>query len=265
VDRELTRAELDELLPLYAVDALDGEEREQVARYVERDDDARAEVESLREAVSFLPPRDVPAPASLWEGIEGALDAPAHDLEVPPLRLVTGETPLDAAADRPRDARGRRGRWLVALLAAAAIVLAVVLGVQVVRQQNRIDDLAAEMHRDPMEQQALAARASPDAHVIRLDAMHGGRGAEVVMLPDGTGYLMSDALPSLGADGTYQLWAKVGQGNEARMVSLGVLGGSPAISPFRIASTPSMFEVTAEPAAGSSTPGSEVVLRGSVA
>ena len=47
---------------------------------------------------------------------------------------------------------------MVALLAAAAIVLAVVLGVQVVRQQNRIDDLAAEMHADPMEQQALAAR-----------------------------------------------------------------------------------------------------------
>ena len=32
MDRELTRAELDELLPLFALDALDGEEREQVAR-----------------------------------------------------------------------------------------------------------------------------------------------------------------------------------------------------------------------------------------
>ena len=35
MDRELTRAELDELLPLFALDALDGEEREQVARYVD--------------------------------------------------------------------------------------------------------------------------------------------------------------------------------------------------------------------------------------
>jgi len=260
VDRELTRAELDELLPLFALDALDGEERDQVARYVERDADARAEVESLREAASFLPPRHVPAPESLWAGIEGALDAPARDVELPPLRLVTSEAPAE-----PRETRGRRGWRLVAVLAAAAIVLAVVLGVQVVRQQSRIDDLAAEMHRDAVEQQAMAARGSTDAHVIKLDAMHGDGGAEVVMLPDGTGYLMDSALPSLDSDGTYQLWAKVGQGDDARMVSLGVLGGSPGTAPFHLASTPSMFEVTAEPATGSTTPGTNVVLRGEVA
>ena len=48
MDRELTRVELDELLALYAVDALEGNERAQVARYVERDQAARAEVQSLR-------------------------------------------------------------------------------------------------------------------------------------------------------------------------------------------------------------------------
>jgi len=266
VDRELTRAELDELLSLFALDALDGDERDQVARYVERDDDARAEVESLREAVSFLPPRDVRAPASLWEGIEGALDLPAGDLTAPPLRLVAADSPTGRTAERG----SRRGRRAVALVAAAAIVLAVVLGVQVVRQQDRIDDLAAEMHRDPMEQQALAARGSPDAHVIPLHAMEGdaidrAAGAEVVMLPDGTGYLMGHTLPALDADGTYQLWAKVGDGDTARMVSLGVLGRDPGITSFSLATTPTMFEVTAEPTAGSDAPGTNVVLRGAVA
>ncbi len=255
MDRELTRAELDELLPLYALDALDGEERDQVARYVERDTDALAEVESLREAVSFLPPRDVAAPTSLWMGIEGPLGAPAAELAAPPLRLVTDPT---------EDTKSRRGRRVVALLAAAAIVLAVVLGVQVVRQQNRIDDLAAEMHADPMEQQAVAARGSPDAHVIPLDAMVGDAGAEVVMLPDGTGYLMDHQLPALDADGTYQLWAKVGDGDGVRMVSLGLLGRAPGISAFHLATTPTMFEVTAEPATGSDAPGTNVVLRGEV-
>jgi anti-sigma-K factor RskA len=257
VDRELTRAELDELLPLYALDALDGEEREQVARYVDRDADARAEVESLREAVSFLPPRGVAAPSSLWVGIEGALGAPAPDLDVgaPPLRLVTPPT---------EGARSRRGRRVVALLAAAAIVLAVVLGVQVVRQQHRIDDLAAEMHAGAIEQQAMAARGSPDAHMIALDAMRGVGGAEVVMLPDGTGYLMEHQLPALDTDSTYQLWAKVGDGDGARMVSLGLLGRAPGISSFHLAATPTMFEVTAEPATGSDAPGANVVLRGEV-
>jgi anti-sigma-K factor RskA len=257
VDRELTRAELDELLPLYALDALDGEEREQVARYVARDGDALAEVESLREAVSLLPARDLRAPDTLWSGIEGALDAPSGELVAPPLRLVSADTPTEA----PR----RRGRAVVALLAAAAIVLAVVLGVQVVRQQDRIDDLAAEMHRDPMEQQAMAARGSSSAHVIPLDAMDGDGGAEVVMLPDGTGFLMGHELPALAADRTYQLWAKVGDADAARMVSLGVLGRNPGISAFRLAAQPSMFEVTSEPAAGSAEPGTGVVMRGDVA
>lgn len=257
MDRELNRAELDELLPLYALDALDGEERNQVARYVARDDDARADVESLREAVAFLSTHEVRAPDTVWAGIEGALDAPVTELSAPPLRLVTGDATSDESP--------RRGRRVVTLLAAAAIVLALVLGVQVVRQQGRIDDLASEMHRDPMEQQAMAARGSADAHVIRLDAMAGDGGAEVVMLPDGTGYLLGQQLPALDGDGTYQLWAKVGEGDAAQMVSLGLLGRTPGISPFRLAAVPSMFEVTAEPASGSDAPGTTVVLRGDVA
>jgi len=250
VDRELTRAELDELLPLYALDALDGEEREQVGRYVARDAAARAEVESLREAASFLPQADMRAPESVWSGIERSLDAPSPSVAAPSLRLVTSAS--DGA---------RRGRRVVALLAAAAIVLAMVLGVQVVRQQARIDDLDAEMHRDPMEQQALAARASSGAHLFALDAMNGGGGAEVVMLPDGTGYLMDHHLPALGGDATYQLWAQVGDATGARMVSLGVLGSDPGISAFHLTATPTMFEVTKEPATGSETPGGNVVLR----
>jgi anti-sigma-K factor RskA len=261
VDRELTRAELDELLPLFALHALDGEEREQVARYVERDAEARAEVASLREAVSFLPPQDVRAPASLWDGIEAALDAPTADPGPPPLRPVPS-VPRAVGAPGPRATRGRR---VVALLAAAAVVLAVVLGVQVVRQQDRIDDLAQEMHRDPVEQQAMAARGSEAAHVIALDSMVDHGGGEVVMLPDGTGYLMGQELPKLDGDRTYQLWAKVDDGGSARMVSLGVLGRTPGISAFRLAATPTMFEITAEPVTGSEVPGDTVVMRGEVA
>lgn len=258
MDRELTRAELDELLPLHALDALDGEEQEQVTRYVARDDAARAEVESLREAASYLPRSDVRAPASLWPGIARVLDGPEQPISAPPLRLVSTH---DAADSK----RSRRGRRVVSLLAAAAVVIAVVLGVQVVRQQSRLDDLAAEMHRDPMEQQAMTARASAAAHVIALDSMDGGGGAEVVMLPDGTGYLLGRELPTLAAGATYQLWAEVGAGDGARMVSLGVLGRTPGISPFRLAASPTMFEVTREPGTGSDTPSGVVVLRGDVA
>ncbi len=93
MDRELTRAELDELLPLYALDALDGEEREQVARYVDRDDAARAELMSLREAVALLPPPDSRAPTSLWSTIETGLDAPAVDAPLPGATDLAHERP----------------------------------------------------------------------------------------------------------------------------------------------------------------------------
>ncbi len=252
MDRELTRAELDELLPLYALDALDGEEQEQVARYVARDDGARAEVESLRDAASYLAQSEVQAPESVWSGIAEALDVPDEPIEAPPLRLVSSP-------------EARRSSRVVSLLAAAAIVLAVVLGIQVVRQQSRLDELDHEMHQDPMEQQAMSARGSADAHVIALDSMAGGAGADVVMLPDGTGYLFGGDLPALTAGDTYQLWAKVADGGNPRMVSLGVLGKDPGISPFRLAASPMMFEVTREPASGSETPGDAVVLRGDVA
>ena len=111
----------------------------------------------------------------------------------------------------------------------------------------------------------MAALASPDAHVISLDAMQGDRGAAVVMLPDGTGYLMGHQLPELDAGTTYQLWAKVGSNDAARMVSLGVLGRAPGNSSFRLAAVPTMFEITREPTSGSGAPGDAVVLRGRVA
>ena len=263
MDRELTRAELDELLPLFALDALDGEEHAQVERYVARDDAARAEVQSLREAVALLPPADVRAPATLWSNIEESLGEPAERAAAPPLRMLPG--PTAALPARPRRER-RRVRVVAAALAVAAVVAIGVLGLQVARQQDRIDDLAAEMHRDPLREQAMAARAAKDAHVVRLDAMSGSGGAtEVVMLPDGTGYLLGDRLPALAEGATYQLWAKVGDASSARMVSLGVLGADPGVAPFRLAAEPSMFEITTEPASGSGSPSDSVVMRGFMA
>jgi anti-sigma-K factor RskA len=257
VDRELTRAELDELLPLLALDALDGEERAQVERYVARDETARAEVESLREAIALLPPAGVQAPASLWSTIEGSLGAPMEH-PAPPLRMV----PSPAATPPPRVRRP--GRVAAAVLAAAAIVAVAVLGVEVVRQQHRIDDLAAEMHGDPMRQEALAARASKDSHVIRLGATAGNGDAEIVML-DGTGYFMDHDLPALDRGSTYQLWAKVDDPDSPRTVSLGVLGADRDVVRFRLSAPATMFEVTREDAPGSTVPDeSSVMMRGTV-
>ena len=259
MDRELTRVELDELLPLYALDALDGEEHEQVARYVERDTDARNEVESLREAVAVVPPADHRAPSSLWNAIASSLDARPPD--VPGSELLM---PLRAARV-PRRHDRRSIRLVAGAFAAAAIVAIAALGIQVTRQQDRINALAAEMHTDPMQQQVTAARARKDVHVVQLTAVSGMARAEIVMLSDGSCYFMDHHLPKLSKGSTYQLWAKVGDPASPRMVSLGVLGADPGIVAFHLSAPTIMFEVTKEAAPGSVAPTDTMVMSGTIA
>jgi len=89
---------------------------------------------------------------------------------------------------------------VAATLAVAATVVIAVLG-----RPGRASagpastSLAAEMHGDPMHQQAMAARASEDAHVIKTGPAPRAFGrAEIVMLPDGTAYFMDHDLPAVG-------------------------------------------------------------------
>ena len=53
-DLTLTPAELDELLGAYTLDAVDGDEREQVEAWIARTPDARRDVDELRETASLL-------------------------------------------------------------------------------------------------------------------------------------------------------------------------------------------------------------------
>ncbi len=259
MDRELTRAELDELLALYAIDALEGDERDQVARYIERDEPARAEVQSLREAAAFLAHTDLSAPASLWITIENSLGAaqPSTTGQHSPPFLVPHRT------NRPT--RHRRPILVAAaMLTAIAISAITALGVKVANQQDGIDELATQMHHNTMQHEAETARAAPGAHTIRLASTDGAHAAEIVMLPDGTGYFTERGLPRLAGDHTYQLWANVGDTTAPRMVSLGVFGNDPRVVIFRLAAPATGFELTQEPATGSTEPGSSVVLGGSV-
>jgi anti-sigma-K factor RskA len=254
VDRELTRAELDELLPLYALDALDGEEREQVRRYVERDTAAAAEAQSLREAAAVLARPDPAAPPSLWKSIERSMGATPLPRREPLLR----PSPVTQRASRHRSGP----RIAISVVAAAAVAAIAVLGVEVTRQQNRIDDLAAQMHHTTLTDQAQAARTTPGAHVIQLTSTDRPQSAEIVMLPDGTGYLMNARLPSLASSQTYQLWADISGTSAPKMVSLGIVGPHPGVVSFTLAEPAKRFEVTREPSPGSTTPSNHTMLAG---
>ncbi|MCZ7526964.1 MAG: hypothetical protein M5U14_11615 [Acidimicrobiia bacterium] len=72
---ELTVHDLDELLAIRALDALDPEERRAVDRLVECDPVARARLDLFREAAALLAGPPVPPPRDLWHRIARSLHA----------------------------------------------------------------------------------------------------------------------------------------------------------------------------------------------
>ena len=154
--RELTPAELDELLAAYALDAVDAEEREQLDAYLERSPDAAREIAELQETaalLAFTGPDD--APDTLWDRIENALGAE-------PPRLVM---PFDTAArPSPRRRRGVATKVAIGIAGASAIaagITAVVVSDEMSRQEERLDRVAGSVASDGMHRAAEAAAADP--------------------------------------------------------------------------------------------------------
>ena len=69
-------------------------------------------------------------------------------------------------------------------------------------------------------------------------------------MPDGTGYLVEHNLPPLAPGRTYQLWALTGNRAAPVVVSAGVLGRRPAVTPFRAGTAAMGFAVTVEETPG---------------
>src|SRR5262249_56311502 len=86
VGRDLTPAELDELLAAYALDAVDGDECAQVEAWIARTPRARRDVDELRETASLLSfPSDVLVPKALCSRLPPPLPHPPPPLPLPPL------------------------------------------------------------------------------------------------------------------------------------------------------------------------------------
>ena len=105
---------------------------------------------------------------------------------------------------------------------------------------------------------ATHALVDPQAKRVSMRSTDGSTSAVAALLPDGTGFLFADDLPTLPNDRTYQLWALA----NGQKISAGVLGANPHVVAFRYApSDLSGFAVTAEQAGGVSvTQNAPVVL-----
>lgn len=235
--RELTHAELQELLGAYSLDAVDDAERHVVEDHLDSCRQCRAEVSEHREVAALMGAGWSPAPEGVWDRIAGTLE------ETPPaMRPVAS---LDDARERRRRRLTGPMRAVAAVGVAAAVAMVAVLGYTIVDTKGRVSDVAASLDGN-VARTAEAAAREPGARTVELKSVSGAQTAEAVLLRDGTGYLVNANLPRLREDRTYQLWAVVGQNK----ISVGVLGPRAGPVAFHTSGDVAALAITEEVAGG---------------
>jgi hypothetical protein len=233
MDRELTPEEIAELLPAYALDAVDDDERVAIEAHLESTPDAREAVADLRVTASMLAHTGGPPPDGVWERLESIIaTTPPPERLVPPTVLTPRSAP---ASDTARV--DRRWRWLAA---AAAVVALVFGGLWLVDRGDDGGGAAADT-----AELAATAMTAPGARHATLTDDRGNALATAVVATDGSGYLRSD-LPAAPAGHTYQLWGITRTGT----ISLGVLGRDPGTVAFQAAAPTQTLAITTEVAGG---------------
>lgn len=236
--------ETQELLGAYALDAVSDDERDLVDRHLRECARCRTEVAEHREAAALLA-HGAPAPAGVWDEISGA---------------IAGEPPEKKLAPLVRAGPWRAGWGAAAAVAAVAAVVTGFLGVRLVQQGDQIEAIRMAVRIGGLEQAASAAAADPRGEHISLVAEEGSTLATVVLLPDGTGYLIRPILPSVPDDRTYQLWALVGRAT----VSAGVLGNKPNVTAFSVDMPVDGFAISEEQHGGVPVPQSPPIAVGKI-
>ena len=97
----MSHQEAAELLAVFALDALEGDEHELIEAHLAECPRCRAELDAHREVAAALGNSVEPLPEGLWSSIAGALP-PHRDQEPPPMpTLVRDQTAPDAPAATP--------------------------------------------------------------------------------------------------------------------------------------------------------------------
>jgi hypothetical protein len=244
VSPELSHDAAQELLGVYALDAVPWDEREALEAHLAECPRCRAEVAMHRETAAMLAGPGSQAPDGVWDRISGALQ---DGEDVPELERVRSRR-----AGQPR-------RWVATAAAAAAVAAVVSLGLEVTEQRRELERVTAGMEEGGLLRAANAALLNPEATRIDLTSEDGSVGVQAVLLPDGRGYLVQDSLRPLPEDRTYQLWALGDQ-----VISAGVLGHDPGVAAFNVSPEITGLAITDEVAGGVVAPKESPVVTGQV-
>ncbi|HEU4894308.1 MAG TPA: anti-sigma factor [Acidimicrobiia bacterium] len=231
----MSSAEMHDLVALYALDALEGEERRDFESHLEACAECGSSLAEYRSAAGSLVP-DAPASDATWQrissaiaGTDAATDQPG---EVVPIRRATSDTVWKTVAG---------------IAAAAALVFAAVA---------LLDGGAEPLSSEGIVAAAEDVAAEPGTFVgeFLVDDVSVG---QVVLSADGRGFVIpTEQLEPLGSDRTYQLWVI----NEAEdVISAGVLGNDPAPATFTWTGDTTGFALTREVAGGVISSAGDVV------
>jgi anti-sigma-K factor RskA len=229
------RRDLHQLSGAYALDAIDDEaEAERFARHLRKCQACAGEVRGLREVATVMgfAAEEYEPPASLRADV---LDAITRTRQLPP----------HVAPSR----RKRRPMlsWTPQLVAVAAAIAAIVLGIQLAGSQDRLQQAQA----------ISAVLAAPDARVVTGPVMHGGSATVVVSAARRELVVTARRLPPLPSGRVYELWL-IGP---SRTVSAGLLsraGGNAVLAGGLAAGD--KLGMTVEPSGGSAQPTTTPIL-----
>ena len=236
------RRDLHALAGAYALDALDGAERDRFERHLRGCRACQSEVRGFAATAAALA---MAAAAEPPPGLkQRVLAAAAVTRQSPP------EVGKVAARRRPRTTTPRRA-WLprLALSAAAAgLVAAAVLGGITVWTQHQLTTAQAE-------NQAIAAvLAAPDAQFTTARTSAGGIATVVASHSAGKMVFTSVGLHALPPSQVSELWVlRAGSARPAGLVPSAIAGRTPPVLASGLA-VGDKIGVTVEPAGGSSSP-----------
>jgi hypothetical protein len=224
----------EELIPLYAINALEEDESKEVASHLINCAECNSLLDSYRGAVAALSYSSEPPNETLWHEIQNQINAEAGVKKVHVMR------PLN------------RVRWIARSIAAFVVLVGILtislLSIQVSNLDHKVAVLSEKATSGQISSAAQSALLNANAKRIALFSNSGTQVGEIVILPDGTAFLFNSGLKAVSREDTYQLWAIVN--NNA--VSLGLLGNNPKVVAMSVDPNVKIaeFAITKEKAGG---------------
>jgi hypothetical protein len=267
VNQERTHDEIAELLGVYALDAVDDEERAIVDAHLPTCPRCAAEVADHREVAAQLANTGAPAPEGVWARIVDSLEEQPPSLDIFGAARAAGDRSGSLAGPAPSnvtslDSRRSFRQWLPLSAAAAVLVVAgLVAGIVVADDGGRSPD-SVEIAQPALEDVARRVLNDPGSMKVTLaSAEDETLEATAVVAAGGEGYLIGNTLPALDESQTYQLWGV----RDGAVISLGILGHAPEVVAFHLDEAITALAVTAEAAGGVEKSAQPAVVVGEIA